>query len=122
MPKHFSIRFYLILPQISHYAYFHQIFRRIDVFVGGFKKGGNWYWKNGDLEDPMTVQAWITGQPDNYAGRQGCLTLISDRKHWNATNPTARHEMFGYDDGYCDIYPQRYICETLIIPVEDIVG
>ena len=76
--------------------------------VGGYKQSGSWYWSKGTVDDPVTVEAWIDGQPDNYAGIQNCITLISNRNHWASV---AEHQRFGYDDGYCDIYPQGYICE-----------
>lgn len=81
------------------------------MWVGGYKKDGRWYWSKGVTDDLVTADAWITGQPDNYAGRQACMTLISNKSHWTIKHPVAEHERFGYDDGYCDIYPQNYICE-----------
>ena len=86
-------------------------FRSVDMWICGYKNGTQWYWRGEHIDVPLNIAAWVTGQPDNYGGRQGCVSVISDKAHWTVTNPVAWHEIFGYDDAYCDQNPQRYICE-----------
>ena len=86
--------------------------RSRDLMIGGYKAGGRWYWRKNGADVPMNIQAWLTGQPDNYAGIQGCVVMSSDWQHWSSV---PKVEMFDFDDGYCHIYPQRYVCERAMI-------
>ena len=80
------------------------------MWLGGYRGADNeWYWKGRDATDtPMTTDAWVTDEPNNCCGGQGCLTSVGGTGYWSKL---PRNEVFGFDDNFCTSRKLMFICE-----------
>lgn len=76
------------------------------VWVGGYKKGSTWYWKDTEGETPIKLVDWAAGEPNND-GNQQCLSLYG-----NVGNDESKS--YRFDDGKCET-PNAYLCQKSYI-------
>ena len=89
----------------SHYPSLHKL-----TWIGGYSKGGNWYWKEDLADASVTVTDWAKGEPNGNGDM--CMALYGDIGHFtpDQLNSSLR---FRFDDFPC-AYPLPYICEKSV--------
>lgn len=86
--------------------------RKNNYWLGGLKSGSRWQWITGES---FSYSHWSAGQPDNFQGRENCLSMYRNR------NPYAYNNLGEWNDaapdGVCNNEPFfgaanfGYICE-----------
>ena len=76
-----------------------------NMFIGGFKKDGVWFWREKSSDSPILIRRLGSWTAWWYCRRDQCLVMFSHTSHSNA-----QREWFRFNDDHCSS-KMAFICE-----------